>query len=91
VPGLASSAVKVRPAMGRIPSRSKNETLTDWPVIRSAAPEMPVSVMEAPETAAIDENVWFCSLQSRKLSGETRLRNVRADCSQSETIWFCCG
>jgi len=37
-------------------------------------PSRRVRAGDAPLTAAIDENTWFCSLQSTKLSGETRFR-----------------
>src|ERR1035438_3293680 len=63
----------IRPVAGRMPSKSKKESETDWPGIRSAPPSAVCSVRDPPETAAMDANTVFCSLQSRKLSGATLL------------------
>ena len=71
--------MNVAPAIGVMPSTSKNCQVTAWPGIRSASPPLPVSVRPPPAIAAIDVNVCCCSLQSRKLRGATRLCAKRGD------------
>ena len=70
----SSSGTNVRPAIGLIPSTSKKAVVTAWPGTRSATPLDVVSVRPPPATAAIDAKLRFCSDQSRKFSGDTRLR-----------------
>src|SRR5262249_43645771 len=82
----ASSGTNVRPAIGAIPSRSKNPVVTACAGMRSAAPLVPVRVRPpSPAIAAIHANDPFCSDQSRKFNGETRLRAYPGGCSYSMT------
>src|SRR6266540_4278700 len=86
-PSRPSAATNVRPTIGGTPRTSKNPAVTDWtntvfgtsPVAASKGPGA------VPAVAAIAVKAWFCSLQSRKLSGATRLRGNRGSRSQTMT------
>jgi hypothetical protein len=74
--------MNVRPATAFTPSTSKKVVLTDSPMSRSG-PDAVRSVAESPEMAAIERKALFCSLQSAKFRGDTRLWTCPGDRSHS--------
>ena len=70
--GLPLSAL--REALGSLAIEDVEEGgVTAWPSMRSGVPSGSVNVRPPPATAVIAVKVWFCSLQSAKFSGATRL------------------
>ena len=57
--------------------------MTDCPGMRSAPPSEVCSVRDPPETAAMDANTVFCSLQSMKVQRGDAIVSKPGGCSHS--------